>query len=248
MRIKRKDIIGVGECSPIRFLGAVFALLLIFAPALATELTAQKAPTPSEQSTQQPANSSGQGVQKATLTPEQVAQKAAAVITDAKSITATFSISANGRSSKGTIKSSGNKFSVLLPEVSTWYNGKDLYVYNQRTSETTVTVPTAQELLESNPLLYVKGGAGGYSYSFSPVKRNGKYVVDLVPRSKKSGIKKLTFTINATNFQTERIAVSMGGGLTTIDVTSFKTGGGLGAAEFEYPRSQYPKVEVIDLR
>ncbi|MDE6336589.1 MAG: hypothetical protein K2L34_08465, partial [Muribaculaceae bacterium] len=244
------------------FLGAIFALLLIFAPvlafaqapqkgvSLATGQVAQKgaALTPGQVAQQIAGSATGQVAQKAALTPEQVAQKAAAVITDAKGITATFTISANGRSSKGTIKSSGNKFSVLLPEVSSWYNGKDLYVYNQRTSETTVTVPTAQELLESNPLLYVKGGAGGYSYSFSPVKRTGKYVVDLVPRSKKTGIKKLTFTINATNFQTERIAVSVGGGLTTIDVTSFKTGGALGSSEFEYPRSQYPKVEVIDLR
>ncbi|MDE5883261.1 MAG: hypothetical protein K2H60_16185 [Muribaculaceae bacterium] len=236
MREKRKEIIGVGQYSPTRFLGAIFALLLIFAPMAAFAQGAQQAAV-------------GQGAQKGgALTPEQVAQKAAAVITDAKGITATFTISANGRSSKGTIKSSGNKFSVLLPEVSSWYNGKDLYVYNQRTSETTVTVPTAQELLESNPLLYVKGGAGGYSYSFSPVKRTGKYVVDLVPRSKKSGIKKLTFTINAANFQTERIAVSVGGGLTTIDVTSFKTSGALAASEFEYPRSQYPKAEVVDLR
>lgn len=184
----------------------------------------------------------------AALTPEQVAQKAASVISAAKGISASFTISANGRSSKGTIKSSGDKFTVLLPDVSIWFNGKDLYTYNPRTSETTVTKPTAQELLESNPLLYVRGGAGGYTYSFSPVKRNGKYVVDLIPRSKKSGIKKLTFTINATNFHTERIAVSVGSSLTTIDVTSFTTGSTASESEFEYPSSKYPKAEIVDLR
>lgn len=185
---------------------------------------------------------------EAALTPEQVAQKAASVVTNAKGITATFIISANGHSSKGTIKSSGNKFSVLLPEVSSWYNGKDLYTYNSGTSETTVIVPTAQELLESNPLLYVKGGAGGYTYSFSTEKKSGKYVVDLVPRNKKNSIKKLTFTINARDFHIEKIKVDMGGGVTTIDVSSFITSTPLSLAEFEYPRSKYPKAEVIDLR
>ncbi|MDE6423238.1 MAG: hypothetical protein K2K95_07440 [Muribaculaceae bacterium] len=184
----------------------------------------------------------------AAMTPEQVVQKAASVITDAKGLTAGFTVTANGHSAKGTIKSSGSKFCVLLPEVGSWYNGKDLYVYNQRTKETTVTVPTAAELLETNPLLYVKGGAGGYTYTFSPVKRNGKYVVDLVPRSKKSGISKLTFTINATTFRTERIVVSMGGSVTTIDVTSFIPGASLPATDFEYPKSKYPKVEIVDLR
>lgn len=184
----------------------------------------------------------------AAITAEQVAQKAAAVISGAKGINATFSMRMNGKNVKGSLKSSGQKFVVLLPQVSTWYNGKTLYTYNPRTMETTVITPTAQELLESNPLLYVKGGAGGYSYSFSPVKRNGKYVIDLVPRSKKSGVRKLTFTINATNFQTERIAVTTASGSTTVDVTSFRAVSALPASEFEYPRSKYPKAEIVDLR
>lgn len=185
---------------------------------------------------------------EAALTPEQVVQKAAAVVTNAEGITATFTISANGHTSKGTIKSSGNKFSVLLPEVSTWYNGKDLYIYNPKTGETTLIVPTAQELLESNPLLYVKGGAGGYTYSFSPEKKAGKYVVDLVPRSKKSSIKKLIFTINSRDFHIENIVVNMGGGLSNVTVNTFNATTPLTSNDFEYPRSKYPKAEVIDLR
>lgn len=185
---------------------------------------------------------------KAALSPEQVVQKAAAVITNAKSIRAAFTVSAGGKTTKGTINNMGEKFTVQLPEFSTWYDGKNIYTYNPRTSETTVVVPTARELLDSNPLLYVKGGAGGYTYSFSPVKRNGKYIVDLIPRSKKSGIKKLTFTINAGNFRTERIAVSLGSGQTVIDVTSFATGISFSPSDFEYPKSRYPKAEIIDLR
>ena len=185
---------------------------------------------------------------EAAMTAEQVAQKAAAVISNAKGISATFTIKVDGRGMKGVLKSNGSMFSVILPQVSTWYNGKSLYTYNPRTSETTVITPTAQELLESNPLLYVKGGAGGYSYSFSPVKRNGKYVVELVPRSKKSGVKKLTFTISATDFRTERIAVETASGLTTVDITSFKSGVSIPVSEFEYPKARYPKAEIIDLR
>lgn len=184
----------------------------------------------------------------AAVTAEQVAQKAAAVVSEAKGVNATFSMRMNGKDVKGSLKSSGQKFAVMLPQVSTWYNGKALYTYNPRTMETTVITPTAQELLESNPLLYVKGGAGGYSYSFSPVKRNGKYVIDLVPRNKKSGIRKLTFTINASNYQTERIAVTTSSGSTTVDVTSFKVVDALPATEFEYPKSKYPKAEIVDLR
>ncbi len=182
------------------------------------------------------------------LTPEQVAQKAASVITDSKTISASFSLNGNGRKSNGSIKSSGNKFVVNLPEVSTWYNGKALYTYNPRIGETTVTTPTAEELMESNPLLYVKGAGGNYTYKFSPVKRNGKYVIDLFPIKNKSGLKKLTFTINAKTFHTERIVVTTSGGAMTIDVTSFNPGAPVNASDFEYPKSKYPKAEIIDLR
>lgn len=185
---------------------------------------------------------------KAALTPEQVAQKTAAVISSAKTISASFTLNGNGRKSQGSVKCAGNKFAVSLPEVSTWFDGKALYSYNPRISETTVTTPTASELMESNPLLYVKGAGSNYSYNFSTVKRNGKYVVDLFPTKGNSGIKKLTFTVNSTNFHTEKIVVTTSGGSMTIDVTSFKPGAAVSASEFEYPKTKYPKAEIIDLR
>lgn len=182
------------------------------------------------------------------LTPGEVAQKAASVISNAKTFSASFTLSGNGRKSAGSVKSSGSKFVVTLPEVTTWYNGKSLYTYNPRTVETTVTTPTSAELMESNPLLYVRGGGSNFTCKFSPVKRNGKYVVDLFPVKGNSGIKKMTFTVNATNFHTEKIVVTTSGGSMTIDVTSFKPGAPMAASEFEYPKGKYPKAEIIDLR
>ncbi len=185
---------------------------------------------------------------KAALTPEQVAQKTASVISSAKTITATFTLSGNGRKSQGSIKSSGNKFNVALPEVSTWYDGKSLYTYNPRTAETTIITPTASELMESNPLLYVKGAGSNYTYKFSTVKRNGKYVVDLTPVKKNAGINKMTITVNSENFHPERIVVTTSGGVMTIDITSFKTGLAIPDADFNYPKAKYPKAEIVDLR
>lgn len=183
----------------------------------------------------------------AALTAEQVAQKAAALISDPKGVSATFTLAGNGRSTNGTVKTSGSKFAVLMPQVSSWYNGKALYTYNPRINETTVLTPTATELMESNPLLYVKGGTG-YRYSFSPVKRTGKYVIDVVPVKKGSGIKKLTITVNSSSFAPEKITVDTGSGTSVITVTSFKGGVSVPASEFEYPKTRYPKAEIVDLR
>lgn len=186
--------------------------------------------------------------QAATLTPQEVATKAASVVSDSKGLTASFDITSNGRTTSGTLKSAGVKFCVLLKEGSIWYNGKSLYTYNPRTSETTVTVPTKGELQEANPLMYVKNGISDYNITFSPVKRTGKYVLDLVPKKKHTGINKLTFTIDASNFRTEKIVLSLSGGITTVNIKSLQTGQTLPASEFEYPTTKYPKAEIVDLR
>lgn len=182
------------------------------------------------------------------ITPEQVVQKSAAVITSAKTLEASFTLQSSGRQGKGSIKSSGNKFMVAIPGVTNWYNGKDLYTYNSKTGETTIITPTAKELLEVNPLLYVKNGATGYSYSFSSVKRNNKYVIDLLPKNAKSEIKRMTFTVNSTTYKIEKLQVTTSGGVTTVDITDFKTGIQIPDSEFDYPKSKYPKAEIIDLR
>lgn len=185
---------------------------------------------------------------RAALTAEQVAQKAASVVADAKGLDVAFTLTVKGKTEKGSVKSAGQKFCVTLPDVTTWYNGRDLYTYNPRIGETTVSAPTAQELLDTNPLLYVRGGGSAYSYSFSPVRRNGKYVVDLTPRNSKNAVRKLTFTINSTTFKTERIVVTTSGGAATIEITSFIVGSPAPASTFEYPAKRYPNVEIIDLR
>ena len=189
-----------------------------------------------------------QGEAQINLSAEQVAQKAAAKISGSNGLSAQFTIVNNGKKGNGSIKSSGNKFTVNLPGASMWYNGKDLYTFNSNTNETTIVNPTAQELLDSNPLLYVKSGGGAFSYSFSPNKIKGKYVVNLLPRDKKNEIKKLIFTVNANDFKTEKIEVNTSNGNFTIEITDFKTNIPISSNEFEYPKSKYPNAEIVDLR
>lgn len=187
-------------------------------------------------------------VSQAELTPEQVVTKASAVITGAKSLTVGFSVSTGGQTIKGTIKTCGNKFSVITPKVSSWYNGRDLYTYNSGSKETTVVTPTAHELVESNPLLYVRTGATNFKCSYATKQVAGKYVIELVPKTPRTGINKLTFTINQKTFWIEKIQMNATSSSSTVDVTSFVVGSSLPASQFEYPKSKFPNVEIVDLR
>ena len=56
----------------------------------------------------------------------------------------------------GTITMSGNCFRLSMFSVDAAYDGKTMYMYSGDTDELTLSNPTDQELVETNPLLYAK--------------------------------------------------------------------------------------------
>lgn len=179
----------------------------------------------------------------------QVFDRAVAKISGAKGVEANFKVFNSGYSGSGSVKTLNGKFKVTMPDVEVWYNGKDLYTYNKNTSETTVVTPTPEELSQSNPLAYVTGAKSAYNISFSTVKKTGKYVLELIPKAKGSDVKRITLTLGKTDYIPEKIVVEpSSGNPVSADITGFKTGVGASPSEFEYPKSKYPKVEIIDLR
>ena len=112
-----------------------------------------------------------------------------------------------------------------------------------------MVTPTASELAESNPLLYVNGGVKGYTAVFSKTRIKGKYVVDLTPKSRKSTVRKVTLTINASTFIPEKISVTGTSGQTAdVTVGAVRRNVKIAASEFEYPAAKYRGVELVDLR
>lgn len=188
------------------------------------------------------------GFAQTTLSPAAVLDKTVALISSAKGVEAAFTLSNSGYTGRGVIKSAGLKYSVTLPDVEVWYNGKDLYTYNKNSGETTIVSPTREEIEESNPLAYVAGAKKNYKVAFSTVKKPGKYVLELIPIAK-GDIKRVTLTVNKSNFHPEKIVVEPSkGNPIASDITSFKTGSSFTSADFEYPKTKYPKAEIVDLR
>lgn len=186
---------------------------------------------------------------QSTLSPQQVLGKTVETLTNLKGVEVGFNLFGSGYSGSGSIKSLNNKFKVSLPEVEVWFNGKELYTLNKNGGETTVVYPTREELAESNPLAYITDAKTNYNVTFSTVRKNGKYVLELLPKKKGGDIKRITLTLNKTNYRPEKIVVEpVSGSPISAEIISFKTGISIPASEFEYPKSKYPKIEIIDLR
>ncbi|MCH5224343.1 MAG: outer-membrane lipoprotein carrier protein LolA [Muribaculaceae bacterium] len=183
------------------------------------------------------------------FTAPQVLSKAIAAISGSKGCEANFNVFNSGYSGSGRIVASGKKFHVSLPDASVWYNGSDLYTYNSHSGETTVVVPTSEELSQANPLAYVTGAQESYNVSFSTVKKEGRYVLELIPKKKGGEVKRITLTLKKSDFTPEKIVVEpTSGNPISADISSFKTGISPQPNEFEYPKSKFPKAEIIDLR
>lgn len=182
------------------------------------------------------------------ITAPEVLSKSASKISGAKSVTCTFTLTTQGKSVKGSLKTSGTKFAITTPYSSSWYNGKAMYTYNASSRETTIVTPTAAELAEANPLCYLKGYDKSFTAAFSKTMPKGKYEVILTPKKRNTGIKSVTLIINGKTMLPDAITVTGGGATGKVVLNSVSLGGALPASTFEYPAKNYPKVEIVDLR
>ena len=93
----------------------------------------------------------------------------------------------------GSIVMCGNKFRLEMFALEAAYDGKTLYMYSGETDELTLSNPSEQELVETNPLLYAK--------ALVPVcnvteRENGeRTIVTLTPKDQSIGINRFVLQI-----------------------------------------------------
>lgn len=185
----------------------------------------------------------------AARTAQQWIDAAARNITSAGSISASFSISGSGQSGKSSLSASGKCFAINVAGNASWYNGKHMWTYSPQAKETTLFTPSAAELAEVNPLLYIASGARGYTCSMAKGSTAARPVINLVPKSRGSSIKSASITLNGSTLAPVKMVVTDArGAATTVTITSFKRGKAIAAKNFAYPKNKYPGIKIIDLR
>lgn len=178
-----------------------------------------------------------------------VMKKAASQINSASGVSASFKLVSGARSLTGTLKASGKKFTIQTTSVCTWYDGKSMWSYNPGTHETTLMNPTASEVAEANPLSLVNTYAASFTAAFSKTQAKGSKTIVLIPKSKKLGYKSVHVTIpNGSYVPSVIVVIPSSGAKMTLSVSNVKLNQTIPASAFVYPKSKYPKAEVVDLR
>lgn len=187
-----------------------------------------------------------------------ILDKAAKAYEDANGVKAGFAMRIRSdkhqttESFEGEIQIKGNKFTLKTPDILTWFDGKTQWSYMVRTEEVNVTNPDGEELQYTNPALLLKNYKKGFEakYKGESTTANGKsaYEITLLPR-KKGNVTQVDLQIEKLSNLPASIAVTAKDGMTsTIRIMNIKTGLNQPDSYFVFNASDFPDVEVIDLR
>lgn len=165
-----------------------------------------------------------------------------------KTISASYSATSGSEKMNGTIVTSGDKFHISSPQLSTWYDGRTQWTYSPSSNEVNITEPTAEELQQVNPFAIISAFRRAYKGTLlkSPA---GTHTVQLLPLDKKASIRKAVVTFDAKTLYPTLIRLTTDNNATlTIKVTNVVAGKKYPLSTFVFDKKKYPGAEIIDLR
>ncbi len=183
------------------------------------------------------------------------AKTAKSVLSDAankykqcQSLTADFTMTVNGNSSKGTITIAKDKFALSSPQLAIWYDGRTQWTYSPDTQEVNITEPTSEELQQVNPFAIVS--AFSQSYKSKLLKSSaGTNKIQLDPINKNESIKQIILVLDDKTSYPKEINIKLNtNNIVKIVVSNVKAGGKVNNAQFIFDKKKYPNAELIDLR
>lgn len=149
----------------------------------------------------------------------------------------------------GTMSMLGQKYVLKTPDMATWYNGKKQWSMVAGTDEVSITTPTAAELSQSSPSAFLGIYKNGYKLSVKATSLRSRKAWDVTMKAQKKDRQpsQIVVTIDAQNNYPMCIRVKYRNDWSRIAIHNLRTGQKLSASDFEFPASQYPGVEVIDM-
>ena len=110
----------------------------------------------------------------------------------------------------GAITMHGTQFALTMGDVEAAFDGKTMYMYSAETDELTLTTPTEQELIESNPFLFAMAMAEQCEVSERPSKDGKQTIITLTPKNNELGINRFVLRVRTDNLLPLHVEVKEG--------------------------------------
>lgn len=150
---------------------------------------------------------------------------------------------------KVSITMQGKRYMIDAGNYKVWYNGDNMWSYNKEAGETTLSRPSASEAAQANPLSIAMSRYSDFNVSLAPKQVAGKKQLVLIPKKSSDPVKRALITIDAKTYSPKKAVVRFSNGsVATIEIKSIKPAGNLKKNFFDYPKTKYSGVELLDLR
>lgn len=179
-------------------------------------------------------------------TADQILAKCAQKVNSSPSISIKFVLSFDNNKLPCDLLISKDKYHLSSNGMQVWYDGKTQWTYINDTKQLSITEPTTDELLESNPFAILNH----YKKAYSCKRLSGKGLeIQLTAKSKASSIQKAVVSIDPRTYLPSKVVVTISNGkIMTAAAGTTTIGKLLPAKTFIYNKAKFPAKETIDLR
>jgi len=116
----------------------------------------------------------------------------------------------------GTITMQGQLFRLSMFNIEAAYDGKTLYMYSGETDELTLSNPTEQELVETNPLLYAKALVPVCNVTERASQDGSQTVITLTPKDQSIGINRFVLRVRNSDLMPLQVEIKEGKKISTL--------------------------------
>ena len=116
----------------------------------------------------------------------------------------------------GELVMQGRLFRLEMFDLEAAYDGKTMYMYSAQTDELTLSNPTEQELLETNPLLYAKALVPVCNVTERTTQDGTETIVTLTPKDQSIGINRFVLKIRNADLMPLSLEIKDGKKISTL--------------------------------
>lgn len=168
-------------------------------------------------------------------------------IAASKSMETAFTINGGAGPVQGSATLAADRYTMFTPQLKVWFDGRTQWTLLESTGEVSITEPTADELMASNPFAILSASDDYYKVSdLNP--SNGIKRLLLTPKDKTSPISSITLGIASNDFPAFLKIELTSGERIEVNINSMAESQAKPVAFFRYDPNRYPAQEVIDLR
>jgi outer membrane lipoprotein-sorting protein len=162
----------------------------------------------------------------------------------------TFNGTVEQATTKGTMLLQGKKMQLSTDEMKMWYNGKTQWSLIPGSDEVNVFTPTEREIANMNPYSFLGFYKKGYKMKAKQTKLRGKdaYEIHLVARYAGSNAQEMYIDVSKNDYTPLCIRIRQDNDWNRISIHSIQGNQHFTDSDFEFPKNEYPNVEIINLR